>query len=142
MNLKNPKTLAYAASLGLGAMFGGVCVGVLEGRTGHLPPAVPTAIVVTGVLLLACVTAIPMWRRTDEVAREAQQSAWYWGGSIGSCFAGGLAVYAALAPEAPILTRLGAISVNGAFASGLIACMMIQLLAFAAGWAIWWASKR
>ncbi len=136
------KTRAYLVSLLAGGLCGGLAVGAFAHRLEHMVPAPAAAIGATAVLLLACAAAIPVWRQIDEVAREAQQSAWYWGGSIGICFAIGLAVFAYLSPPTQIIAGLAALTVNGAFAAGLVACVLIQMAAFLIGWAIWWASKR
>lgn len=77
------------------------------------------------------------WRRLDEAARAAQQSAWFWGGSIGM----GVALAALLPPtgarwlpadlDPMLMAPLG----GGLVVAG-------ALVGFLVGWALWWIRRR
>ena len=142
MVAQQSRSLSYVLSMLAGGLVAGFAIGLFEKKFAGLISPAAAGIGATGVLLLVCFAAIPVWRRLDEVAREAQQSAWYWGGSIGSCFALGLAVYAVRAPVGALPAAVNALTVNTAFGAGVLACVGLQILAFGIGWAIWWASKR
>jgi hypothetical protein len=142
MVARQSKSLSLVLGMLSGALVAGFAIGLFEKTFAGLISPAAAGIGATGLMLAACAGAIPLWRRLDEVAREAQQSAWYWGGSIGSCFALGLAVYAVRAPVGALPAAMNALSVNAAFGLGVLACVALQILAFLIGWAIWWASKR
>lgn len=97
--------------------------------------ALATAFMALGVWL-TCV----YWRRVDEAARDAQMSAWYWGGSIGAL--AGLA-FEAVAPSTGLADRLQAAlpHVNPLLVGGGIVGLA-QVAGFLIAWAIWWAGKR
>jgi hypothetical protein len=77
------------------------------------------------------------WHRIDEAAREAQKTAWYWGGSFGLGFGViGVSLFARLGfapPDASptLLMTYGAVGVAAA-----------QLIGFGIAWALWWARRR
>lgn len=136
----NPAWL-FAGLLAVSAVIGST-VGGLERQHPALIPPAAAAVGATAACLLACAALIPLWRRMDEVARAAHQSAWYWGGSAGSAVAGGLAVYATRETPAHLAALVPTMTVNGAFAAGVVACLLIQVAVYGVGWTVWWLSKR
>lgn len=95
-------------------------------------------------LLVAVPTSwlmIVYWRRIDELARDAQKTAWFWGGSIGLS----LAIIAL-----SVIARVGfaavglpaAISAPNALVLGGVIAASGQIVGFLIAWAIWWWTKR
>ncbi len=142
MVAQQSKPLSLVLGMLSGGVLTGLAIGLFAKRFSGLISPVAAGLAATGILLLVCMAAIPAWRRLDEVAREAQQSACYWGGSIGSCLALGLAVFALRSPVGGLPADLNALTVNGAFGLGVLVCVGLQIAAFGIGWAVWWASKR
>lgn len=98
------------------------------------------------VLLVSLVPAIWLtvlyWRRIDEAARDAQKTAWFWGGSIGAVLgfvvlmlqAGrDLTLWGFLPPDASPIQLLQA---------GAFGVVLGQLAGFLVAWAIWWWRMR
>ncbi|MET0271979.1 MAG: hypothetical protein ABW360_03215 [Phenylobacterium sp.] len=77
------------------------------------------------------------WHRIDEAAREAQKTAWYWGGSLGM----GLGVIAV-----SLFARLGFAPADAGptllMTYGAVGVVAAQLIGFGIAWALWWARRR
>ena len=81
------------------------------------------------------------WDQIDVAAREAQKSAWLWGGSAGMAagfIADGVLRQPQVAPLAHgLVWRLG-----GPYLVGGALVAFGAMIGFLIGWAIWWGSKR
>jgi hypothetical protein len=77
------------------------------------------------------------WHRIDEAAREAQKTAWYWGGSLGM----GIGVIAVA-----LFGRLGFAPADAGptllLTYGAVGVVFAQLIGFGIAWALWWARRR
>lgn len=103
-----------------------------------------------GILALMLVVTVVMyvwsgryWRRIDEAAREAQKTAWFWGGSV-SMGVATLYVLGVLAPSASRDIAMLDLSPEQvpAFVGGFLLCVVAQLIGFAVCWAGWWWARR
>ena len=98
------------------------------------------------VLLLSLPVAVWLtllyWRRIDEAAREAQKTAWFWGGSVGALL--GLAGVVSWASDDPTLGGFLAADASPALLvqSGAIGVLVGQTAGFFIAWAIWWWRMR
>lgn len=79
------------------------------------------------------------WRGIDEAAREAQKSAWFWGGTLG----GAVGALAILLPQFRLIDLVppGATPAD-LMSYGAIGVVVAQLTGFLAAWIFWWWSKR
>lgn len=114
----------------------GIMFGLLFARQQGLD--LPVA--VRGLTFLLVIPAIWLtlvyWGRIDEAAREAQKTAYFWGGSFGA----GLGLIAAsLLQDAP---NLPAMASTQPFFFGACVAVGVQLACFILAWAYWWMSKR
>lgn len=104
------------------------------GRHLGLPLSLLTAATLTApAFWLACV----YWRRIDEAARDAQKTAWFWGGALGMAagfVALSLYVRLGLVPDG---IRPGSLLIYGALAT-----VAFQLVGFHIAWAYWWWKRR
>ena len=134
----SPRILAI---LGLVAVFGVFTGLALALRGTGLDPALRLALTLPLAAAAIWLTLI-YWRAIDEAAREAQKSAWLWGGSLGMGLgiiavvlaAQGMFGFEALAPADLAPERL---LIRGAL-------MMVggQLAGFFVAWAYWWWRRR
>ena len=113
----------------------GVLTVVAVVATAHRPwvGAVGLPLIGLGVLWLMGL----YWRRLDEAARTAQQSAWFWGGSIGM----GLALALLLPPTSP---RWLPTDVDPLLMAPLGGVVVVAgaLIGFLVAWAAWWIRRR
>lgn len=104
--------------------------------------ATPRAPLLGAVLLLALGAGLLWliglyWRSLDEAARAAQQSAWFWGGSIGM----GLALAALLPPNGALWLPADVDPMLMAPFGGLVVAAG-AMIGFLVGWAAWWIRRR
>ncbi|WP_309087618.1 hypothetical protein [Phenylobacterium sp.] len=82
------------------------------------------------------------WRRIDEAARDAQKTAWFWGGSAGLGVGFAASMYVAVRDP----TFLGLLPPNATPAelvhAGAFGVVIAQFAGFLLAWAFWWWSKR
>jgi hypothetical protein len=105
-----------------------------------LPP-----ILLVGLATVLAVAAIWLsiryWQAIDEAAREAQKSAWLWGGGLGMAFAMVLlALVSKGALPLPLLPPDFA-AADLLFLGGMT-MVAAQIAGFLVAWAFWWWSKR
>jgi len=83
-----------------------------------------------GLLIGQCEIAavIPLWRRLDDMARDAHTTAWYWGGSAG------LGV--------GLLSLIALTGVRSPFVGGAMFAAGLQLAGYGVCWVGWWAMRR
>lgn len=118
-------------------------VGVLAVMGFGLPlvPADIRGLAVIPVFVLFYAIILIYWRGIDEAAREAQKSAWLWGGAVGMTVAVVPAMFAAqhVAPWARNWLMLGQGSPEErAFVAGILYVVLAQALGFFLFWAVWW----
>ncbi|HEX4848018.1 MAG TPA: hypothetical protein VFV30_07735 [Novosphingobium sp.] len=124
---KSQMTILGTASLGAAALAGLVGSQVLNRQAG------PADFWLTYLPLLAlCAFAFwamtPWWRRLDDLQRQGQQSAWFWGGQIG-----GIVVLMAL---------VAAAGRDSDLARGGLYVVLGQAVGFAVAWLVWrWRSS-
>jgi hypothetical protein len=82
------------------------------------------------------------WRAIDEAAREAQKSAWLWGGSIG--LAAGMLLVAWASNHWPGLAELVPSKAwqDSPMVAGALTVVLAQLAGFLSAWAFWWWRRR
>lgn len=132
------RTLYLVAALLFAAGLAGAALGA-AGR--HLEPT-PFAIAGVLVILLGMAAAVPLWRRFDEVSREAHKAAWCYGGQIGMAFGCGLLLWA-LRAGAGVPAGLALGQAPGGFVVfGIVAVLGLQILGYALFWAGWWLARR
>jgi hypothetical protein len=79
------------------------------------------------------------WRAIDELAREAQKWAWFWGGSTGM----GLGLLAVSVERLNLVSLFPAdTSPFHYVAYGGMAIMLFQIAGFTVAWIYWWATRR
>lgn len=81
------------------------------------------------------------WVRIDEAAREAQKTAWFWGGTIGGAL-GWVSLNFIDSPLLPFADRLAQSSPNDLVQVGALAVIVSQLIGMTVVWAGWWWSRR
>jgi hypothetical protein len=115
-----------------GALAAAVAAGVVSGAVltvGHGRwPVWMIIAVLSAIMLLAIAAAGPVWRRLDDMARDAHTTAWYWGGSAGL----GVGIMSAIA-----LGGVGSPLFQGAAVVGLA-----QIAGYGLCWLGWWALRR
>lgn len=107
---------------------------------GYRLSAVGLSAVLLGWAAVISLVVVRYWRLIDEAAREAQKSAWLWGGLIGMCLAlvglklNPLGVVDLIVPagldRASLLNR------------GAWILAFAQLAGFLLTWAFWWWRRR
>jgi hypothetical protein len=118
-------------------------VGLLGGVGGGLLQFAPepTATWLTaGLLSLGMMVTLAAilwyWRGIDEAAREAHKWAWWWGGTGGMTV--GAIVLLTMQLRELDLPAFG----PSAFASGMMAILLLQVTGYALAWAFWWLRNR
>ena len=131
-----------------GAVMG---VAALAGLGGGFVAGIVTALSdegsLVGAALIASATAVSMgiglwaslkwWKGLDEAAQEAHKWAWWWGATIGLCFAGVILLTllygAGNLGEAPVKTT---VMIGAAIVTGC------QMVGYGVAWAAWWLKRR
>ena len=96
-----------------------------------------TAAFISVAMAIALAACVWWWRGIDEAAREAHKWAWWWGSTVGLCFAGVILLTllygAGDLGEAPIksILMLGTAIVTGC-----------QMVGYSVAWAAWWLRRR
>ena len=127
----------------------GVCVlaGMAAGAVAGVVSATSDEASLGGAALIAAAVALAMaaalwacfrwWKGLDEAAQEAHKWAWWWGSTVGLCFAGVILMTllygAGDLGEAPIksILMLGTAIVTGC-----------QMVGYSGAWAAWWLRRR
>jgi ACR3 family arsenite efflux pump ArsB len=97
-------------------------------RFSHRWPEALLFAVMSLVVLLAVAAATPLWRRLDDMAREAHATAWYWGGSAGLGI--GLVCLIAL------------YGVRSQMFQGAALVALLEVAGYGLCWLGWWAMRR
>ena len=127
----------------------GICVlaGMAAGAVAGVVSATSDEASLGGAALIATAVALAMaaalwacfrwWKGLDEAAQEAHKWAWWWGSTVGLCFAGVILLTllygAGDLGEAPIksILMLGTAIVTGC-----------QMVGYSVAWAAWWFRRR
>lgn len=132
----------YGAVMGvcvLAGLAGGTVAGVVAATSDEasLGGAALIATAVTLSMAAALWACFRWWRGLDEAAQEAHKWAWWWGSTVGLCFAGVilLTLYygASDLGEAPIKSTL---MLGTAIVTGC------QMVGYGIAWAAWWLKRR
>jgi hypothetical protein len=125
----------------VGLLAGGALAFVLT--RAKVPPALFGALfaAAVGVAMLPCALG---WKRTDEAAREAHKSAWFWGGAWSlAAMAGGFAWLFRAGPGLDLHRfALGNGGDAGLVAAGIALCVLVQIVGYGLCWAGWWLARR
>lgn len=127
----------------LAVMVVALLVGLLGGVGGgllQLAPEPAATWLTAGLLSLGMIVTLAAilwyWRGIDEAAREAHKWAWWWGGTGGMTI--GAIVLLTMQLRELDLPAFG----PSAFASGMMAILLLQVTGYALAWAFWWLRNR
>lgn len=127
----------------------GICglAGMGAGFVAGIVTATSDEASIAGAAMIAAAVAVAMaaglwaslrwWKGLDEAAQEAHKWAWWWGATVGLCFAGVILLTllygAGDLGEAPIkdILMLGAAIVTGC-----------QMVGYGVAWTVWWLKRR
>ena len=132
----------YGAVLGICGLAGagaGVVSGIVTATApnGSWASAALIAAAVAVSMAIGLWASLKWWRGLDEAAQEAHKWAWWWGATVGLCFAGVILLTLLHGVgdlgEAPIksMLMLGAAIVTGC-----------QMIGYGVAWAVWWLKRR
>lgn len=100
-------------------------------------------------LVWGLVCADRAWRRVDETAREAQKSAWFWGGTFGLLLALIVAMTMPLFRQTWHALFLAIDAHRGGwplhaltFVCGIMFAALMQIAGALLAWAVWWSARR
>jgi hypothetical protein len=113
-------------------------------RALHLAWGAPVALTVLAVAVVAALWLGGVyWSRIDEAAKEAQKTAYFWGGSFGGAI-GALLVFWLCVPSGSAAYHwlTGALPHMPLMVLGVGVVLIVQTVGFLLGWAIWWGAKR
>lgn len=137
--LRSGRTLPILGLLGLL----GVATGFSMARAAGLetPQGLKWAILLASLVPAVWLTLV-YWRRIDEAAREAQKTAWFWGGSAGAVV-GFPGVAWLISRDVTLGGLLPAdASASALVQAGAVAVLGCQVIGFFVAWAIWWWRMR
>ena len=104
-------------------------------------PLLVRSIIGAAVLAITIWLVLSYWARIDEAAKEAQKSAWLWGGSAGMAVgfvADGVLSLPQVYPE----VRGAVLHLGGALLVGGAVVAVGAVIGFLIAWAIWWGARR
>ena len=131
-----------------GAVLGICCLaGMGAGAVAGIVTATSDQASIGGAALIAATVALSMaaglwaslkwWKGLDEAAQEAHKWAWWWGATVGLCFAGVILLTALYGAgdlgEAPVKSML---MIGAAIVTGC------QMVGYGVAWAVWWLKRR
>lgn len=128
--------LGFCVLAGLGA---GVISGIVTATSSE--PGWAGAAVVAGSSAVAMAVglwaSLRWWKGLDEAAQEAHKWAWWWGATIGLCFAGVILLTLVFGAG-----DLGQAPIKDAIMAGTAIVVGCQTLGYGAAWAVWWLKRR
>ena len=103
-----------------------------------IPRGSPLALPVTlGGLVVLVWLLDRYWKRLDEAAKQAQQTAWFWGGSVGI----GLALGLMMPPHGRLFSPPDVPQDMLMFTGGLV-MLAGGVMGWMVAWAVWWWRRR
>ncbi len=109
------------------AIVAGLACGALM-RFSHRWPEALLFAVMSLVVLLAIAAATPLWRRLDDMAREAHATAWYWGGLAGLGIG--------------LVWLIALYGVRSQMFQGAALVVLLEVAGYGLCWLGWWAMRR
>jgi len=105
--------------------------------------AMIVAAMYAGAVVVSGAIALQYWRRIDEVARDAQKSAWFLGGTVAIGVTAPLALWLNLTRGEGLVALLHGHGDAGVhFALGYLFAVLAQGAGFLLVWARWWLARR
>ena len=131
--------LSFGATILIGGFVGAAMVigGRSLGGTGLWILLLALGLVGAAVSLPAIV---PWWNRTDEAARQAHLSGFFWGGTAGAVAVLPLIMAPMLQPGA--IPSISAMTPDDAFFAGAVTLDLAISLGYGLFWAWWWLKRR
>ena len=133
--------------ISIGGTLAIMAVGIVVERAIH--QILPFWIAIFAATAWGFATAGQAWKRVDEAAREAQKSAWFWGGTAGLVLALIITMTMPLARDTWhgvfqfIDARRGAWPLHAlTFVDGVLFAAILQVVGFFFGITTWWTAKR
>ena len=132
----------YGAVLGISAI-AGIAAGGVAGFVGDMNDEAgigSAALIATSVALAMAVglwASLRWWKGLDEAAQEAHKWAWWWGATVGGCFAGVI-----LLTLLHGVGELGEAPFKSTLLLGATIVIGFQLLGYGVAWAVWWLKRR
>ena len=100
-----------------------------------------------GAALIAAAVAVAMaaglwaslrwWKGLDEAAQEAHKWAWWWGATVGLCFAGVILLTLLYGAG-----DLGQVELKDGIMLGAVIVTGCQMAGYGVAWAVWWLKRR
>ena len=81
--------------------------------------------------------SLKWWKGLDEAAQEAHKWAWWWGATVGLCFAGVILLTLLYG-----VGNLGEASVKTTVMIGAAIVTGCQMVGYGVAWAVWWLKRR
>lgn len=115
-------------------------VNLVLSSIGFRPSSTALMAMTLGFAALVFVVTGRYWRGIDEAAREAQKSAWFWGGSIG----GAVAFLGMMSNPFGVVDAIVPASADreALLVYGAVIGMVGQMIGYFLAWAYWWARRR
>lgn len=121
--------------------------GMAAGGVAGLVTALSDEASVGGAALIAAAVALAMaaglwaslkwWKALDEAAQEAHKWAWWWGSTVGLCFAGVILLTLLYGAG-----DLGEAPVKDVLMGGCALVTGCQMVGYGIAWAAWWLKRR
>ena len=131
--------LSLGAAVLIGAFVGAAMV--IGGRT--LGGAGLWVLLIVAGLIAAAVSLpaiLPWWNRTDEAARQAHLSGFFWGGTAGAVVVIPLMMAPLLQPGS--IPEISELTPDEAFFAGAVTLYLAISLGYGVFWAWWWLRRR
>jgi hypothetical protein len=134
------RTSSGRAIMGVVAVYAMMVAIVIGVRTAGYHFSAPARLGIAIALGVPALWAVlSYWRSIDELAREAQKWAWFWGGSCGL----GVGLLAVSAKPLNLVSVLPAGSTPFEYlAFGGLAVLICQVAGFTVAWIYWWMARR
>lgn len=81
--------------------------------------------------------SLKWWKGLDEAAQEAHKWAWWWGATVGLCFAGVILLTLLYG-----VGNLGEASVKTTVMIGAAIVTGCQMVGYGVAWGVWWLKRR
>ena len=132
----------YGAVLGV-CVIAGLAAGVVSGIVtamsdeASLGRAALIALVVSLSMAAGLWASLRWWKGLDEAAQEAHKWAWWWGSTVGLCFAGVILLTLLRGTG-----ELGEGPIKSILLLGATVVIGCQMIGYGVAWAAWWLKRR